>query len=246
MPFGLETYTFSELKTIASELDISYKKSREETIKDIAKCFNIYEEYKKEKLDRYVKKERLGKGKEGTVYSVIDNKKPHKHELVMKCFRSSKSSDKLKKEFKFLLDASKLGISPMPYNYDTVSKYIVMERLDMHLYKDLDKKMGKFSLKYQTRLVDIYKILDDLKIFHNDPNIANYMIKDGVLYVIDFGFAKSINDSLIKKVGTDRPNSTLGLFSFIGKLKDAKAPKESYRYLLEKLPASFRAKLKDD
>ena len=102
-------------------------------------------------------------------------------------------------EVDFQTLASEKGISPKILHSDLNSKKVSMEKLDKTLLDILKKSKGNLSLKYQKRIVEIFKILDELKIFHADPNVLNFMEKDNQLYIIDFGFAKKITKNLIKK-----------------------------------------------
>ena len=119
-------------------MGISPKRNKGNYIESISKAFTEYEEYKKEKIDKYTKIEQIGlKGKEGTTYLVKDKKGK---EYAMKTFRKTKSSAKLQKEVELQEKMSKLGVAPKIYDYDVVSKYIVMEKMDKHLFQ------GKYVL----------------------------------------------------------------------------------------------------
>ena len=64
------------------------------------------------------------------------------------------------------------------------------------------------------RLIHLYTTLSNLKILHNDTNVLRNVIEDenGVLYLIDFGFAKKITSKTIKEKG---PNPNLSLLAEI-------------------------------
>lgn len=240
-------FSMKDLKDLATKLLLRHRKSKKQMILDINSALKEYEEYKKEKVDRYKKISQLGDpGKEGTTFLVTHGNV----EYAMKCFRKTKSSKTLKKEFTFLKQAGKLNISPKAIDYDTVSKYIVMEKMDSHLYSEIQKK-GKLKKAHQLRILEIFSALDKLKIFHNDANLMNYMLKDGVVYMIDFGFAKEVTPKLTKKLGTDQPNSHLMTVGLIKKLQELKITRNgepvllepnSYRYLVKSLPKDFREK----
>lgn len=237
----------NELKDLATKLLLRHRKSKKQMIADINSALKEYESYKKEKIDAYKKISRLGEsGKEGTTYLVTNNNL----EYAMKCFRKTKSSKTLKKEFSFLKLAGKANISPKAIDYDTVSKYIVMEKMDSHLYLEIQKKR-KLTKAHQLRILEIFSCLDKLKIFHNDANLMNYMLKNNVVYMIDFGFAKDITPKLIKKVGTEYPNSHLMTVGLIKKLQALKLTRngvseyldlKSYKYLVKSLPKEYREK----
>jgi serine/threonine protein kinase len=219
---------------MAEKMDLPPRRSKREMIADISTAFQEYEEYKRDKLDRYTKRRQLGhRGKEGTTYLVTDHKD---REYAMKTFRKGKSSTTLKKEYALQRKASKLGISPRVFDYDTVSKYIVMEKMDGHLHDEITKQKGVLYKYQQERILEIFDKLDEAGVFHNDANICNYMLKGKTIYIIDFGFAKEINGKLIKNLGTSRPNGRLMLLGLVLKLKEKNLPSKSYKYLIRKLP----------
>ena len=108
-----------------------------------------------------------------------------------------------------------------------------MDKLDKHLVDVMKETQGDLTQEQQLNIIDIYKKLDEAKVFHGDSNILNYMYKRGKLFVIDFGMSKNIDDKLIKKLGTDTPNFILMTLGFILKLKDLNCPPTAYKYLLE-------------
>ena len=102
--------------------------------------------------------------------------------------------------------------------------------------------MGRVTVRkpnYQECYIDDKPIsgllLFNNKIFHNDANLYNFMIKDKQLYIIDFGLAKEITPKLIKKLGTSRPNFKLMSIAMILKFKDLGIPIESYSYILNQM-----------
>lgn len=230
MSYRLEKYNLSELKKMATKMDLPLRRSKTEMIEDISKAFGEYEEYKHEKLDKYSRHKQLGeKGKEGTTYLVTDHSGK---EYAMKTFRKGKSSSKLYNEYSLQKKAGKAGVAPRVHDYDTVGKWILMEKMDSHLYEYLNKSQGILTKKQQERLLEIFRKLDEINVFHNDANLCNYMIKNGEIYLIDYGFAKEITPELKKKLGTETPNSKLMLIGLILKLKECKCPEKSYKYLI--------------
>jgi len=238
--YSLDKYNLSELKKMASKMGLPARRNKGEMIQDISKAFSEYEEYKKEKIDKYTRHGQLGeKGKEGTTFLVTDK---YGKEYAMKTFRSGKSSATLYKEYSLQKKAVKAGVAPRVYDYDTVGKWILMEKMDKHLYEKIDEEKGILSKKDQERIIEIFNKLDDVGVFHNDANICNYMIKDGTIYMIDYGFAKEITPNLKKKLGTDRPNSRLMIIGLILKFKERKLPKTSYKYLVRNVSEEDRCK----
>ena len=226
----LKKIKYEDLKNIAKDMDIEIPKSKDKLIDNMIKCFEEYEKYKKMKIDKYEKIKQLGeKGKEGTTYLVKTSKG---RVYAMKTFKKNKSSSKLKKEAKLQEMASEYSIAPKVIEIDTVSKYIVMEKLDIHLLDVIKKQKRDITKSQQKQIINIFKCLDKAKVFHGDSNILNYMFKDKKLYIIDFGMSKEIDYKLIKKLGTDTPNLDLMNLGFILKLKELQCPESSYSHLL--------------
>ena len=162
--------------------------------------------------------EQLGNnGKEGKTFNIKVKRKYY----ALKKFKRTKSKNNILKEARFQHTASLHGISPKIYECNLDSKHIIMDKLDTSLFKILRKNNGKLSIKYQKELIRIINLLDKINIFHGDPNPANFMIKDGKLYIIDYGFAKIIDKKLYKKLRTNTPNNKFMILGFILKCKDS-------------------------
>ena len=225
----LDKISYGELKKMSKDMGLESKRSRVDYITDIQRAFQEYEQYKKNKVDKYKRICQLGnKGKEGICYLVKDN---NNKEFAMKTFRKTKSSNTLKTEYILQKTASSIGVSPRVVEYDSVSKYIVMEKMDQHLLDVMKKQKGNLTKPQQIQIIEIYKKLDEVKVFHGDSNLLNYMFKGKKIYIIDFGFSKEINDRFIKKLGTDTPNLKLMTLGFILKLKELKCPPNAWKYL---------------
>ena len=238
--YNLEKYNLTELKKMTTKMDLPARRSKTEMIKDISTAFSEYEEYKKDKIDRYTRHKQLGeKGKEGTTYLVTDRSGK---EYAMKTFRKAKSSSRLYKEYSLQKKASKVGIAPKVYDYDTVGKWILMEKMDKHLYEQIEENKGILQKKQQLRLLEIFRKLDEVKVFHNDANICNYMLKDGEIYLIDYGFSKDITPELKKKLSSEYLNSRLMLIGLVLKLKQMNLPEKSYKYLIREVCKEDRIK----
>jgi predicted Ser/Thr protein kinase len=224
----LEYLSYTELKDIASEMEIPVRRSKDDLIDDILAEFREYEKYKKEKIEKYTRHEQLGKpGKEGITYRVTTK---NNNEYAMKTFKKNKSSDRLLKEAELQKMAADMDVAPEVVDIDTVSKYIVMEKLDTHLV-DIMKKQGGLTLSQQKQIIQVYKKLDKAGVFHGDINLANFMIKGKKLYIIDYGKARHITSGLVKKLGTDTPNQTLMTLGLVLKLKEIGFDSDSYEYL---------------
>lgn len=234
----LENYSYLELKEIAQNMDLTIRRSKTGLIDEITKAFKEYEAYKKDKLDRYKRKEQLGeRGKEGTTYLVVSN---NNNQYAMKTFRKQKSSTTLCKEAELQKMVADVGVAPNVIDIDTVSKYIVMERMDYHLIDVIKKQNGNLTKQQQKDILSIYKKLDKAKVFHGDTNLMNYMYKDNKLYIIDFGMAKEITTALIKKLGTDEPNTHIMTLGLALKLRELGFPSSSYDYIVKHLSEEQR------
>ena len=179
--------------------------------------------------NKYTKISQLGqKGKEAKTYLVKDK---FNCEYAMKTFRKNKSSEKLTEEVMLQRKCSKAGISPRIIDYDTTEKFIVMEKMDCHLLDLMKTRNGNLSENLQKQIISLFKKLDKSKVFQGDANILNYMMKDDIVYIIDFGYSKEIDDKLVTKLKTKTPNLELMLLAFILKLKELKCPSTSYTIL---------------
>lgn len=229
----LEEYCYNDLKKLAQNMEIPIRRSKISLIKEIKSAFNEYERYKKNKLDKYKRLKQLGEcGKERKTYLV--NNRAGK-EYVMKTFRKQKSSNKLLKEAELQKLSADIGVAPNIIDIDTVSKYIVMEKMDRH-FLEVIKEQGKTITKQQQRqIISIYKKLDKVKVFHGDVNLMNYMYKGDKLFIIDFGMAKEVTSVLIKNLDTDTPNMNIMTLRLALKLRELGFSKSSYEYIVKYL-----------
>ena len=234
----LSNKSYTELKTLASAMDLPLRRSKEDMFRVVTKAFKEYEAYKKEKLDKYVRCKQLGdKGKEGTTYAVTD---PQGKKYAMKTFRKQKSSATLQKEADLQKLAADVGAAPNVIDIDTVSKYIVMEKMDSHLL-DRITSQGFVTKEQQKQIIGIYLKLDKAKVLHGDANLLNYMYRKDKLYIIDFGMAKEITVALARKLGTSTPNIQIMTLGLALKLRDMGFPKSSYDYVIKYLSEEQRS-----
>ena len=152
-------------------------------------------------------------GSEGSAYLV----KIGHHEVVMKKFKN-KSKKLIKKEALFQSIAHIRDISPAIYQIN--DNNIVMEKMDKNLIEHLRETDGHLSITLQQRIIDIINILDDVGIFHNDPNPCNFMFKNNQLYIIDFGYSKLIDDTLTQQYKTNKINKLFMILGFILRTKE--------------------------
>ena len=240
----LEKSTFGELAKMAKEMGLPSKRSKAEYISDIQGAFGEYEKYKSHKLDKYTRIRQLGnKGKEGVTYLVTDNKE---REFAMKTFRKTKSSNTLKSEYTLQKLAASAGVAPRVVEYDSVSKYIVMEKMDTHLIDIIKKNKGHLSRMYQIQIIELFQKLDTIGVFHADSNILNYMLKNKKIYLIDYGFAKEINSKLTRKLGTETPNLKFMTLGLVLKLKELNCDSSSWKHFKKYISTNDIGKFKID
>jgi len=61
--------------------------------------------------------------------------------------------------------------------------------------KPLCKKSGNIPIDWKEQIKEIILILSETKIYNNDMWINKFLVKDGILYLIDFGWATFDNDN---------------------------------------------------
>lgn len=213
---SLEKLSINDLKQMMEKLNLKPGRRKGEIIDQIRGAFDQWEDYKKEKVERFERKKSLGnKGREARTFLVYDNKT--KREYAQKSYRKNKSSDAIRREYDFQQRAARKGISPEVIDCDTITKTITMEKMDYDLIDLIQKQKGKLNRRQQEDIVDLFEDLDDLGIFHADSNSLNLMYTtEGKLKIIDYGFAEEITTRVVKKYGTERPNLlylTMGLLT---------------------------------
>tara|TARA_B100000900_G_C20562656_1_gene709599 strand:- start:209 stop:733 length:525 start_codon:yes stop_codon:yes gene_type:complete len=152
-------------------------------------------------------------GSEGKAYLFIEDGV----EYVMKKFKN-KSKKNIKKEGLFQKIASIKDISPKVYKIN--DNNIIMEKMDKNLIEHLRETDGQLSIQLQNRIIYILDVLDNIGVFHNDPNPCNFMFKNNELYIIDFGYSKIIDKKLIKKYNTPYLNKNFMILGFILRIKE--------------------------
>lgn len=239
---SMEKKTVDELGEIMKRLNIeSNPKSKKEKIEAIMDVFKDYNLYKKKKVDRFVKKEQLGdKGRESRTFLVYDKKT--KNDYAMKTYRKNKNTENMEREYLFQKKAAEIGISPKVIDYDTVNKTIIMEKLDEDLVDVIRRQKGKMTIKQQKELMEIFRLLDTIGVFHKDSNPLNFMFKNGKMYVIDYGFSEEITDKLKKHYLTETPNWDYMPISFMAQIKDY-FPEGDFKYIEGKIKPEAQARI---
>jgi len=133
------------------------------------------------------------------------------HPVAVKIFKKQKSVAKILKEAEYQNLCT--GISPRIYGVNTSEKYIAMEALDSlpaQMYKN-----NTLPENIQYMICALMKRLDNVAVLHGDMNALNVMLDtNGRPYMIDFGFAKKINNKILKKHGNN-PNFTVSLWGLV-------------------------------
>ena len=229
--YNLHNLSFHKIRDLASSMRLPRRRSKDEYIGDIENVFDICKEHTKG--EKYTKIKQLGKrGKDGTVY-LVKNKNGKK--FAMKVFRKNKNSKSLIREYDMQKEASKIGVAPKVVECNVKEKYIVMERMDRLLIDSMKKRNGLLTRTRQMEILNIFRKLDKARIFHGDPNLLNFMIKNGRIYLIDYGFSKPITEEFMRKEKTQTPNMTIMSLGFILKLRDLKCPPESWTCFKKKI-----------
>lgn len=216
MDKDLERLTISRLRDMAEQMGLQPSRRKGDLINQIREAFKEWEEYKKDKVERYEKIQPLGnKGREARTFLVYDTK--HKKEYAQKQYRKNKSSDAIRREYEFQKRAAERGISPQVVDCDTIAKTITMVKMNYDLIDLIQRQKGKLTRKQQEDIVRLFGAMDDLRIFHADSNALNLMYTEkDELKIIDYGFAEEITPRVVKKYGTERPNGlylTMGLIT---------------------------------
>jgi len=210
----IDDFNISALKKIAKILKVSryttYKKrNKDELIKRIKENFSDKEISSAIKnadiANHYITNDwaRLGRlgmtGKDGKCFLVVNTRG---ETYAMKVFKKNKSSNSINREVEFQRRAS--SISPQIIEVNAGKKYIVMERMDCMLYDILKEQKGRLTPHQQMEIIQLFKKLDDLRIFHNDISLTNIAFKEGKFYMIDYGF--SVTTSHKDIAGIKNPN----------------------------------------
>ena len=233
----------SELKSLSSRLELKGVSalSKEKLADKIISELKDFEKYQQNEEQKYKKVRQLGQeGKEGTTYLVIDNSTNKRY--AMKQFRPSKSIDKMTREAELQQIAAQHGLSPGVIDVNNHYRYIIMEKLDKSLFEILREGRGDLSEDLQMQIIRILKKLDEIKIFHADPNPSNFMVRGKKLYIIDYGFGKKIDKRLVTKHGTENLNMHFMVLGFLLKIKEicGKVPLYKYKVLVKYLSEEQR------
>jgi len=172
-------------------------------------------------------------GSEATVY-LAESETVQEKFYAVRVINKPVSADQFRQEVAFQKVCAQRNISPHITFADEETQTIMMDCMDSLLVKYINS-MHKLKLKHQEDILFIFKTLDELKIFHGDANLLNYMVHNGCVYIVDFGMAKHIDNKLISALGTSTPNMDLGLLSFMLKLRERHVLPSGYKRLKQAL-----------
>jgi predicted Ser/Thr protein kinase len=198
-------------------------KGKKELINKISTVFQEYSDHQEKKEKRFLKMNQLGeKGRECKAFLVCDQSNPKKEGMfAMKTYRKNKPTNLIRQEHEFHLLAEKAGISPKLVDVDLIGKSMTMIKLDNDLLDIIHNQRGVLKRAQQLRIIEIFKTLDQIGVFHMDANPRNFMEKDGVIYIIDYGYSKAITPRLKSKYGSENLNLDYMTISFVFQLRES-------------------------
>lgn len=143
----------------------------------------------------YVIEKKLGEGRYGICYLILKNNK----KFILKQLKNKmlkKSGDKIFNEEKIL---KSLDLSNIPKYIETIKEekffafvleYIEGKTFEEIIFKDdyIFNKSEIYDVGLQ--LINIVKYLHDNNIVHRDIRVPNTILRDGKLYLVDFGLAR--------------------------------------------------------
>lgn len=152
------------------------------------------------------------KGKEGTTFRA--------GQYAVKLFKPTKASAKIKKEAGLQSKAAEYGVAPKVHFYSEIQKFIVMDALEETIVeRGRRDNWTELPPQYAAQLYALCNRLDAAKVVQNDGNPLNLMLdENGRMYIIDYGFAKKIDDKVLTKRGP-QPNVDLTLWHFSRQLR---------------------------
>lgn len=189
---------------------------------------------------KYEKIRELGKGRDSVTYLIKMGKKPTDL-YAMKIYKPEVKKSVIRREIKILGKLQKYRITPIVYFTDAERGYIVMEYMPDHLcFSLLEGRL--LTKKQQNRILHIYSVLDIAGVFHNDANLANFMIKDGEIYLIDFGFSVFVTEKLRAKLGVEHVNVQYMSGALLKKLEEIGFKPKQHKTLSETVqPKVYRS-----
>lgn len=147
---------------------------------------------------RYVKKEVLGQGAFGLVYSALDQETSKT--VAIKCVKNKDSIDSFQAELELLKRLHHQAIVPYLDSFvdSKGSLQIVMEYAENGSLLDVIRKYGELNETvaaiYIAQVLRGLVYLHEQNVIHRDIKAANVLIQGGVAKLADFGLALDLND----------------------------------------------------
>lgn len=135
----------------------------------------------------------IGEGLEANIFELTNTTPSH----ILKKWKDTNTNSILY-QVKLQNICSACGISPEVYQIDLPNQSIVMEKMYCNLLTFFTHHKHEHSVDVLTRIqreiIHIWKKLDELRIFHNDINLCNILLRtDLTVFLIDFGFSIPCN-----------------------------------------------------
>lgn len=195
MSIQFEQQTVRELRACAKDLGLPIPKTKKQLVQLLTQHY-----HDAHKFMHYDYVRQLGhEGKDGRTFLAkhIDTGK----EYAVKIFKKEKSPIAIRREARLQQQASEAGLAPAVHDVDGDGRFIVMDVLDTNLFDLFRQQGGTLTVKQQKDVLHLFDQLDAIGIFHQDPNLLNFMYKGKKLYIIDFGMAKTITSAVRSRFG---------------------------------------------
>ena len=165
-------------------------------------------------LDKYIIKDKLGNGKFGSVYHGINKK--NNYNVVLKFENGSSSYITLKNEaiiLRYLYEHNCRDI-PSIFWYGKINDNftLIMNKYDCSLYDYINNHELSSEVINDIMVKMIYMLqnIHELFVLHRDIKPHHFMIKNGDLYMIDFGISTFYVDEKNKIIENTEKNDIIG------------------------------------
>ena len=165
-------------------------------------------------LDKYIIKDKLGNGKFGSVYHGINKK--NNYNVVLKFENGSSSYITLKNEaiiLRYLYEHNCRDI-PSIFWYGKINDNftLIMNKYDCSLYDYINNHELSSEVINDIMVKMIYMLqnIHELFVLHRDIKPHHFMIRNGDLYIIDFGISTFYVDEKNKIIENTEKNDIIG------------------------------------
>ena len=110
--------------------------------------------------------------------------KAHSYGSTSNIYRVGNKIHKVYRDDNEKIFKNEVAILKKVYTIETTEKTIIMDYLGESLYHQWD-----LPLDWKDQIADIFIIFDTLDIFYPEFNLKNILVKNGIIYFIDFGLA---------------------------------------------------------